>query len=61
MLLVSELYICNVTRVNDMEVLFADPLRFIQIWVTPRSRGLQPNYGSYSSSEEQRLNQWYAK
>lgn len=35
-----------------------DPLRFIQIWITPRRRGLRPNYGSYSSTPEDRLNQW---
>lgn len=35
-----------------------EPLRFIQIWITPRSRGLKPNYGSTTSSEEQRINQW---
>jgi redox-sensitive bicupin YhaK (pirin superfamily) len=36
----------------------SEPLRFIQMWITPRSRGLDPNYGSYSSTEDQRLNQW---
>jgi hypothetical protein len=34
------------------------PLRFIQIWMTPRSRGLTPNYGSGQGSYEKRLNQW---
>lgn len=24
------------------------PLRFIQIWINPRKRGLKPNYGSTS-------------
>lgn len=27
------------------------PLRFIQTWITPRSRGLKPNYGSYDASK----------
>lgn len=26
------------------------PLRFIQTWIVPRSRGLAPNYGSYNAS-----------
>jgi quercetin 2,3-dioxygenase len=34
------------------------PLRFIQIWMTPRMRGLPPNYGSGQGSAEKRLNQW---
>jgi len=25
-----------------------DPLRFIQMWITPRKANLEPNYGSYS-------------
>uniref|UniRef100_A0A7S2HBT7 Pirin N-terminal domain-containing protein n=1 Tax=Helicotheca tamesis TaxID=374047 RepID=A0A7S2HBT7_9STRA len=27
------------------------PLRFIQTWITPRSRGLTPKYGSFKSSD----------
>ena len=27
------------------------PLRFVQIWITPRTRGLPANYGSYDASE----------
>ena len=27
------------------------PLRFIQTWIMPRSRGLAPNYGSYDASK----------
>jgi len=37
------------------------PLRFIQTWITPRSRGLQPNYGSMVGGESAavaRRNQW---
>merc|ERR1711862_446362 len=37
------------------------PLRFIQSWVIPRSRGLQPNYGSMVGDEvatARRRNQW---
>ena len=29
----------------------AVPLRFIQSWIVPRSRGLQPNYGSYDGAQ----------
>jgi len=29
-----------------------NPLRFIQMWIDPRQRGLKPNYGSMVSSEE---------
>ncbi len=32
------------------------PLRFIQTWIVPRSRGLKPNYGS-SHGDENRKNQ----
>jgi redox-sensitive bicupin YhaK (pirin superfamily) len=28
-----------------------EPLRFIQTWIVPRSRGLAPNYGSYNASK----------
>jgi redox-sensitive bicupin YhaK (pirin superfamily) len=37
------------------------PLRFIQSWVVPRSRGLKPNYGSFDAGEnaaQARRNQW---
>jgi len=37
------------------------PLRFIQSWVLPRSRGLPPNYGSMvgdEAADAQRRNQW---
>jgi quercetin 2,3-dioxygenase len=37
------------------------PLRFIQSWVTPRSRGLRPNYGSMigdDTAATARKNQW---
>jgi redox-sensitive bicupin YhaK (pirin superfamily) len=33
---------------NHME----KPLRFIQTWIVPRSRGLEPNYGSYNASKD---------
>jgi quercetin 2,3-dioxygenase len=31
----------------------AEPLRFLQIWIDPRQRGLAPNYGSYAADPEQ--------
>jgi len=34
------------------------PLRFIQMWLTPRSYGLAPNYGSATSSAGDRTNKW---
>lgn len=36
----------------------SDPLRFIQIWITTRTRGLKPNYGSFVGDEAGRRNQW---
>lgn len=33
-----------------------NPLRFVQIWMTPRSRGLKPNYGSAAGDAEKRKN-----
>lgn len=36
------------------------PLRFIQMWLTPRRRGLTPNYGSLvadATCNQSRLNQ----
>ena len=36
----------------------SNPLRFIQIWITTRQRGIKPVYGSSISKEENRLNQW---
>mmetsp|Transcript_1232 Transcript_1232/g.3274 ORF Transcript_1232/g.3274 Transcript_1232/m.3274 type:complete len:309 (-) Transcript_1232:23-949(-) len=35
-----------------------EPLRFIQIWITPRSRGLKPRYGSFVGDEEGRKSKW---
>jgi redox-sensitive bicupin YhaK (pirin superfamily) len=35
------------------------PLRFIQMWLTPRSRGLPPNYGSSAGSKAARTNAWH--
>jgi len=35
------------------------PLRFIQMWLTPRARGLPPNYGSTTGSASSRQNQWH--
>lgn len=35
-----------------------DPLRFIQIWITTRQRGLKPIYGSALSLPDARLNKW---
>lgn len=42
---------------NDSET---DPLRFIQMWVTPRKSNLHPNYGSYIPKENEYLckNNW---
>ena len=34
------------------------PLRFIQIWLSTRQRGLKPNYGQYLSTEADRSNKW---
>ena len=44
------------TEGNDSD----EPLRFIQMWIVPRQRGLKPNYGSINGAErkEKRLNQW---
>ena len=33
-------------------------LRFIQIWINPRKRGLRPNYGSFVGDEKSRLNRF---
>jgi quercetin 2,3-dioxygenase len=35
------------------------PLRFIQMWLTPRRRGLTPNYGSSQGSADKRRNQFH--
>jgi len=35
-----------------------DPLRFIQIWITPNQHSLKPAYGSSMGNEEKRKNQW---
>ena len=35
------------------------PLRFIQMWLTPRQRGLPPNYGSSAGDVEKRQNKWH--
>jgi len=34
------------------------PLRFIQMWITPRQRSLEPNYGSEALRPEARRNAW---
>lgn len=34
------------------------PLRFLQLWITTRKRGLSPNYGSYIGNSLARTNQW---
>jgi len=39
----------------------SEPVRFIQTWITPRARGLRPNYGSMvgdASAGAARRNQW---
>ena len=33
-----------------------NPLRFIQIWLSPRSKNLKPNYGSFTSKPADRQN-----
>lgn len=38
--------------------LHREPLRFVQCWVMPRRRGLDPAYGSHTCSDEERLNRW---
>lgn len=35
-----------------------DPLRFIQIWINTRQRGVQPNYGSMIGNDASRENRW---
>eukprot|EP01039_Chlorochromonas_danica_P009187 gene9187-10146_t len=35
-----------------------NPLRFIQIWIQPRQKGLTPRYGGYPGREQERLNRW---
>jgi len=35
-----------------------DPLRFIQMWITPAEMNLKPNYGSASFDVEDRRNKW---
>jgi redox-sensitive bicupin YhaK (pirin superfamily) len=34
------------------------PLRFIQLWFTPRSTGLPPNYGSFAGDAAARRDAW---
>jgi len=36
----------------------SEPLRFVQCWVMPRRRGLDPAYGSHTCTEEERKNRW---
>jgi redox-sensitive bicupin YhaK (pirin superfamily) len=36
----------------------SEPLRFIQMWINTRKRGLAPNYGSSSGEEASRQNRW---
>ena len=35
-----------------------NPLRFIQIWIQTRQRGLPPNYGSFVGDDAARQNNW---
>lgn len=35
-----------------------DPLRFIQMWIVPRERGMTPRYGGAAVAPEQRWKQW---
>ena len=35
-----------------------NPLRFIQIWLNPRSKNLKPNYGSFTGKPADRQNKW---
>ena len=44
------------TEGNDAD----EPLRFIQMWMVPRQRGLKPNYGSVSGAKRRnsRQNKW---
>ena len=37
----------------------SNPLRFIQMWLTPRSRGLPPNYGSATGDAKARRAGWH--
>lgn len=36
----------------------SEPLRFIQMWFTPRTRNARPNYGSFVGDAAARKNQW---
>ena len=36
----------------------SNPLRFIQMWITPNAGGLAPNYGSHETSPDERKNRW---
>lgn len=36
-----------------------EPCRFIQSWVTPRTRGLPPKYGSFAGDAAARHNRWH--
>jgi redox-sensitive bicupin YhaK (pirin superfamily) len=43
-----------------------DPLRFIQMWINTRTRGLKPNYGSSATASAantcpSRENAWYVQ
>lgn len=38
-----------------------NPLRFVQIWITTRKRGLKPNYGSFGGDEPGRQNAWLGR
>lgn len=48
-------------RHSEFNVSKNQPLRFIQSWITPRARGLRPNYGSMvgdAPADGARRNQW---
>ena len=52
-------YMSAGTGVRHSEFNHGDsPLRFIQCWVEPNSRGLRPNYGQYDGDAAGRANQW---
>jgi len=36
----------------------SDPVRFIQIWITPDVKNVKPNYGSKVYQDEERKNKW---
>ncbi|KAK3281224.1 hypothetical protein CYMTET_10972 [Cymbomonas tetramitiformis] len=45
-------------RHSEHNLNHSKPLRFIQMWITPRARGGKPNYGSAHGEKNGRQNTW---